>query len=165
MSKVSRDKKSEYNRSAYLKRKAKKIQASPEDKIDDLLLDDNVADIRLGLVQSSIEPSPEPVTETIPSEPEELEISQDDYNKFLQWKNSQTNREETKKKLEDPSYLLTVLKTLGVAVMPALIGVFQRAAMKTLEQKTDNPETRSANSMPVFEGTGSERWDPLSVPS
>ena len=147
MSKVSKDKKSEYNRAAYLKRKAKKLQASPEDKIEELILDDNIPDLPI--------PSGQP-------EPEELEISQDDYNKFLQWKNSQTNREETKKKLEDPSYLLTVLKTLGVALAPALIGVLQRAALKTLEQST---EIKSQSSIPQSAGIGVPPWDPLSAPN
>ena len=159
MSKVSREAKSKYNRDAYLKRKAKKQKqveiVESEDKIDELLLDDNVADI----------PVPESVTESVPSEPEELEISQDDYNKFLQWKNSQTDREEVKKKIDtDPSYLLNVLKTLGVAVMPALIGVFQRALVKTLDQqtetKTEDP-TSYQNSIAQSAVIGNTRWSPL----
>ncbi len=174
MSKVSKDKKSEYNRAAYLKRKAKKLEAKvkqvevvePEDKIDNLLLDDNVADIPVGSV------SPPRATrhpESAPTESEELEISQDDYNKFLQWKNSQTNVEEAKKKIDtDPSYLLNVLKTLGVAVMPALIGVFQRALVKTLDQQT---ETKTEDPIPYqngiapFGGIGNLRFSPLDSPA
>ena len=152
---VSKEKKSEYNRAAYLKRKAKKVAAAaePEDKIEELLIEDNIV--------HDEEPA-QPPADLVPTEPQEYEISQEDYNKFLEWKTNQSSFEEAKKKIDtDPSYLLNVLKTLGVALAPALIGVFQRALVKTLEQQTNSQETRSQNSMPQSAVTGNTQWSPL----
>ena len=155
---VSKEKKSEYNRSAYLKRKAKK---QPADQIKELFTeeDDNVADIPDPPVAQRQQP------EVVP-EYDEIEISQDDYKKFLQWRNCQANVEETKKKLDsDPSYLLSVLKTLGVALAPALIGAFQRALVKTLEQKqeqTTDPISLQ-NGIPLSAPIGLGHVDPLGI--
>ena len=149
---VSKNKKSEYNRSAYLKRKEKKdeqrrLAQSTEDNI-------------------RVEPVVPTIDETPPStEIEELEISQEDYNKFLQWQRSTKDIEQIKKKVEDPSYALNILKTIGLAAVPALLGMVQRALQKTLEQQQQKPQgTRSEHFTEESVVTGSSQWDPLSAP-
>ncbi len=142
---VSKDKKSEYNKRAYEIRKAKKEEQRR-------LVQSTEDNIRV-----------EPVVPTI-DEVEELEISQSDYNKFLQWQREQADIDSVKKKVADtdPSYLISILKTLGVALVPALISAVQRAAVKTMEQKSQ--ETPSAHFTEDSVVTGSSQWDPLSAP-
>ena len=117
-------------------------------------------------IQVPTESVPQDVlSERTPSaEVEELEISQSDYNKFLQWQRQQADIDAVKKKVadSDPSYLINILKTLGVALVPALISAVQRAATKTLEQK--NQETRSESSIAASAVSGNGQWDPLSQP-
>ena len=75
MSKVSKDKKAEYNKRAYERRKAKRKEA-PEEAPEE----DNV-------LQS-------------PQEEQYLEISHADYMEFKKWKNIQQDLQEVKKKKE-----------------------------------------------------------------
>ena len=161
MSKVSKEQKQIYNRSAYLKRKAKKPPKKNCDSDDE---DDNI-----GVIGPT---PPIPLEKSVTSGPameyDEMEVSAADYNKFLQWQKQQADIDSVKKKVadSDPSYLISILKTLGVALVPALISAVQRAAMKTLEQQQKektNPETVFQNSITPSDETGSSQWDPLSA--
>ena len=151
---VSKDKKSEYNKRAYEIRKAKKEEQRK--KINN--------EIIMGADEPTVVEDNVSVSESAPPEVEELEISQSDYNKFLQWQREQADGQDVKKKIsEDPSYLISIFKTLGVALVPALISAVQRAAAKTMEQQK-NQGTRSEHFTEESVVTGSSQWDPLSAP-
>ena len=112
------------------------------------------------------EPEPEPTDniaepELVPAQPEEFEIDYAEYKRFKEW---QKLNEDLKKKGTDPSYIIPILKSLGVALVPALIGAVQRAAIKTVEQSQNPEQTRSPPSTDPSNVTGSGQWDPLSQP-
>eukprot|EP00663_Eupelagonemidae_sp_cell21sb_P000330 gene330-1085_t len=87
-------------------------------------------------------PSPTEKAETITSEAsEEMTMSYDDYQDFLEWKKLKA---EVKKKDPDVNYVFSILKTVGLAAVPALMGALQRALTKTIEQHNSKPqETQS----------------------
>lgn len=65
-------------------------------------------------------------------------------------------------KKDDVGYGINILKTIGIAVRPAIVAAIQRAAVKTVEQ--NSKETHPALSQ-NFTGHSKENttsaWDPL----
>jgi len=153
---VTKEMKSKYNHSAYLKRKSKKDNMIEEIKESILLADEPVVTEPVSI---------KPPTET--SGVEELEITQEEFNLFKQWKGLRnTAPTEQPKKKEDFSYLLVGLKAIGLALAPALLQAIQRAGMKTVEETMSAPsQQHTENSKP----STSSAWElsapqPLSMP-
>ena len=174
---VSKEAKSAYNKTAYLKRKAKKEKPQSEEE------EDNVADIAeevstepeqaIADIAEEVITQPKQaiadIAEQSKTEYDEMEISQEDFERFKQWQTINKDVEGVKKKIDgDPSYLWTVLKTLGVALAPAMLGVIQRSALKAVlepeKEKETPPEIHSENSIHASGVTGSSRWSPLDAP-
>ena len=99
---------------------------------------------------------------------DEMELSQEDFQRFKEWQNINKSTEQIKKKVvdADPSMLWNVVKTLGVALAPALLGVIQRSALKAVTEveKEKPPGIQSENFIHASGTTGSGQWDPLSQP-
>ena len=140
---ISKEQKAIQNRRAYLKRKARELGVDPETL--EVETDDNVA---------PVQPKATPKA----SEPEEFEIDYAEYKRFKEW---QKLDEDLKKKGTDPSYIFPILKSLGVALVPALIGAVQRAAIKTVEQSNKPPETQLATGIEQHGVTGNSVFNPL----
>ena len=144
---ITKEQKAMQNRRAYLKRKARELGVEPES-----LEDDNIAPVQSRPESKAVSPK---------VEPEEFEIDYAEYKRFKEW---QKLNEDIKKKGSDPSYIFPILKSLGVALVPALIGAVQRAAIKTVEQSQHPEQTKSPHSTDPSNVTGSGQWDPLSQP-
>jgi len=130
----------------------------------------------LGEVKEEVEPSMEHHREEVvveppmehhreevvvePSEAEEVEISYEDYQEYMKWKSLKTDIDIIKKK--DPNWVMTIMKTVGVGLLPALIGVVQRAALATVEQRTAGVEARIPTPARPSTIPGSGRVDPFS---
>jgi len=150
MSNIARDRKAEYNRRAYQKRRQKAIGPMLEDNVD------NTA------CQHHDPPPPPHHHDPAPSETsQDIELTYDEYQQFKQWKELQNNLQNIKKKGDEISYIMTALKTLGVAFVPALMGVVQRALAKTIEQGRDAQSQNSTSPSPKH---GSLLSDPLCSP-
>jgi hypothetical protein len=97
------------------------------------------------------------VTKKPQVETPEIEISYDDYQEFIKYK-EMTN--DLKKKNIDPSWIMYVLKTASVALLPALLAAIQRATTRTIEQHQTPSKDFITQSVP----TGPSQSDPLQAP-
>ncbi len=153
---ISKEQKTIQNKRAYLKRKAKQLGVEPETL--QVKEDDNIAPI-----QSKPEPKARPPTPRPEIEYEEEEITLEELNAFREWRKV---KEDIKKKAGgDPSYIFPILKSLGLALAPAMIGVFQRAITKTIEQtKNEDQPVQSQTGINQFKDNGTQQLDLLSPP-
>ena len=151
---VSKEVKQAQNRRAYLKRKSKQLGVEPETLEDKE--DDNIAPIQP--VSTPKPPSPKPEIEY-----EEEEITLEELNAFREWRKM---KEDIKKKAGgDASYIFPILKSMGLALAPAMIGVFQRAITKTIEQtKNEDQPVQSQTGINQFKDNGTQQLDLLSPP-
>ena len=151
---ISKELKAIQNRRAYLKRKATKLGVEPQTL--EVKEDDNIAPIQP--VSTPKPPSPKPEVEY-----EEEEMTFEELTEFRQWRKM---KEDIKKKAGgDPSYIFPILKSLGLALAPAMIGVFQRALTKTIEQtKNEDPPVQSQTGINQFKDNGTQQLDLLSPP-
>ncbi len=146
---VSKEVKQAQNRRAYLKRKSKQLGVEPETLEDKE--DDNIAPIQP--VSTPKPPSPKPEIEY-----EEEEITLEELNAFREWRKV---KEDIKKKGSDATIIIPVLKGLGLALVPAFLGVIQRAALKTVQDSQKPQETQSATGSEVYGVTGNTTSNPL----
>ena len=124
MNSVSKAKKAEYNRVAYLKRKAKE---EPQSVISDS--EDNVRSPKKELV-------PPVPTSTM----NEMEISPQ------QWEEFQVYLKSKKKENPESWNYTGALKSLGVLLFPVLLKGIQGAAVGAMEDmRTKNTDVKSAN--------------------
>ncbi len=81
------------------------------------------------------------VNSLAPNEPiTEIEVDYDDYQQYLKWRDTEN---DIKKKV-DSGAGFQILKAVGMAAIPAIIGVIQRAYVTTIQQQqTSAPSINS----------------------